>query len=306
MPPQHQQGCHPGMELAQLRMFLAVADELHFRRAAERCHIAQPALSRRIQQLESELGVILFRRTKREVELTEAGRRFLESARDGVNRIDQGASEIKLLSDVRSNLRVAAVEYANFPFLPLAMRFFQQRHPGIPILRRDLHAAKQIEAIRSGDVDVGFHGAPHEEEDLAYERVVQAKWTIALPSTHVLANLQIVESRDLAGEQLVLFPRAVNPTLHDWIIARLQNVGITPEIVHEPEQLHTALGLVAAGLGVFPSPFNFHDHGQTGLVVRELSGFNLEVWVCAVYRRNDESKLLRAFLDAALRATKES
>jgi DNA-binding transcriptional LysR family regulator len=290
------------MELAQLRMFVAVAEELHFRRAAERCHVAQPALSRRIRGLEAELGVVLFRRTKQEVELTEAGRRFLVAAREGLAAIDVGARELGRMSDALGVLRVGAAEYANFAFLPPAMRSFRDRHPGIAVVRRDLHAAQQVAALRAGELDVGFHGAPDKERDLVYEPVVRATWTVALPAGHPLAAQQTVAPADLAGQPLVLFPRAANPPLHDWIRRRLAESGAPPGVVHEPAQLHTALGLVGAGLGVFPTPFHLEGVQPAGVVLRQAAGFDLGVWVTAVHRKGDRSALLSDFLEAARRA----
>lgn len=290
------------MDLPQLRMFVAVAEERHFRRAAARCYIAQPALSRRIQRLEQELGVALFHRTKRDVELTEAGRRFLETARDALARIDAGANELRRLSDADDTLRVGGVEFANFPFLPPALRLLRQRCPRARVVRRDLDAPRQVAALLGGEIDVGFFARRLEHPDLAYEPVMPVVWRVALPEGHRLAARSVVAIQDLDGAPLVLFARAANPGLHDWIRQRFAEEGATPEIVHEPAQLHSALGLVAAGFGVFPTPFFLEDHRQSGIVVRALAGFDSGLWVRAVFRRSDESVLLGTFLDAVRQA----
>ena len=282
---------------------MAVAEELNFRRAAERCRVAQPALSRRVKRLEEELGVLLLHRTKREVRLTGAGEVFLEAAREGLGRIDAGAREVRRPSDAEGTLRVGAVDYANFRFLPWVMRAFGERRPEARVQRRDLPPAEQVEALREGKLDVGFFGARTREKDLAYLPVARTTWRIALPAGHPLADAaDAILAEALAGEPLVLFPRYANPELYDWTVGRLREAtGAEPRIVQEPTQLAGALDLVAAGLGLFPTPF-FLGQAPPKVAVRELSGFDLGVKVCAVYRKKDASVLLHDFLGAVREA----
>ena len=291
------------MELTQLRYFVAVAEELNFRRAAERCRVAQPALSRRVKRLEDELGVLLLHRTKREVRLTGAGETFLEAAREGLGRIDAGAREVRRLSDAEDTLRVGAVDYANFRFLPWVVRAFGERRPEARVLRRDLPPVEQVEALREGKLDVGFFGARTSEKDLAYLPVARAAWSVALPAGHRLATGDAVLPENLADQPLVLFPRYANPELYDWTVGRLrETTGAEPRVVQEPTQLAGALDLVAAGIGVFPTPF-FLGQAPPKVAVRELLGFDLAVEICAVYRKKDASILLRDFLSAVREAT---
>lgn len=286
------------MELTQLRYFVAVAEELNFRRAAERCRVAQPALSRRIKRLEEELGVLLLRRTKREVELTEAGRAFLEAAREGIARIDAGARELRGMSDFRDSLVVGAVEYANFGFLPRVMKLFQERHPEARLVRRDLPPAEQVEALLRGELDVAFQGVVRRRKDLAYLPVAHADWRVALPAGHPAADREEVLAEEVAVEPLILFPRYANPGLYDWVLRRVREVaGAEPRVVQEPTQLHATLNLVAEGFGVFPTPFDLPEDAGTRVAVRKVSGFDIGVWVCAVSRRRDASLLVQDFLD---------
>ena len=291
------------MELTQLRYFVAVAEELNFRRAAERCRVAQPALSRRVKRLEEELGVLLLHRTKREVRLTGAGEVFLEAAREGLGRIDAGAREVRRPSDADDTLSVGAVDYANFRFLPWVIRAFGERRPEARVLRRDLLPAEQIASLREGTLDVGFFGARSRENDLGYLPVARAAWSVALPAGHRLADGEdAVVAEDLAGEPLILFPRYANPELYDWTAGHLREVsGAEPRIVQEPTQLAGALDLVAAGLGLFPTPFSL-GHAPPKVAVRGLEGFDLGVEICAVYRKKDASVLLQDFLSAVREA----
>jgi DNA-binding transcriptional LysR family regulator len=294
------------VELTQLRYFVAVAEELNFRRAAERCRVAQPALSRRVRRLEEELGVLLLHRTKREVRLTEAGEVFLQAAREGLGRIDAGAREVRRPSDAAGILTVGAVDYANFRFLPWVMRAFGERRPEARVLRRDLPPAEQVEALREGKLDVGFFGARAREKDLAYLPVAHASWSVALPAGHRLADTpDVILAKDLAGEPLVLFPRYANPELYDWTVGRLREAGgagAEPRIVQEPTQIAGALDLVAAGLGLLPTPF-FLSQAPPKVAVRRLAGFDVGVEVCAVHRKKDASVLLQDFLGAVREAT---
>lgn len=149
-------------------------------------------------------------------------------------------------------------------------------------------------------LDVGFFGARTREKDLTYLSVARPTWSVALPAGHPLADAaDAILAEALAGEPLVLFPRYTNPELYDWTVGRLRETGearVEPRIVQEPTQLAGALDLVAAGLGLFPTPFFV---GQAPKVeVRELVGFDLGVEVCAVYRKKDASVSLQDFLDA--------
>jgi DNA-binding transcriptional LysR family regulator len=292
------------VELTQLRYFVAVAEELNFRRAAERCRVAQPALSRRVKRLEEELGVLLLLRTKREVRLTDAGETFLKAAREGLGRIDAGAREVRRPSDAEGTLSVGAVDYANFRFLPWVLRAFGELRPEARVLRRDLPPAEQVTFLREGKLDVGFFGARTREKDLAYLPVAPTAWSVALPTGHPLTDTaDAILAEALAGEPLVLFPRYANPELYDWTVGRLREAtGSEPRIVQEPTQLAGALDLVAAGLGLFPTPF-FLGQAPPKVAVRELLGFDLGVEVCAVYRKKDASVLLQDFLGAVREAT---
>lgn len=291
------------MDLTQLRLFLAVAEELNFRRAAQRCSIAQPALSRHIQRLEAELGVQLFRRTKRSVELTPMGHHFRVAVRAGVAHLDRGIAEVRRYGDVQATVRVGAVEYANFAFLTEVLRRFHAQHPTVRITRHDLPPAAQERALREGALDLAFHAVPHKQPELAYEPVLPTAWCIAVPAAHPLGIKSTVAVTDLAGEALILFPAAVNPELYRWIQQCLQQAELTPAMVHEPAQLVTALSMVAAGLGVFPTPFHLSAVAREDVMVRPLRGFDRGLWIRAVYRRTDESLLVRALLETVREVT---
>ena len=305
------------MELRQLELFVAVAEERNFHRAAERCRIAQPALSRRIQALERSVGVRLLHRTTRAVEITPAGSALLAAAREALATLGRGAATARRLDAGAERLVLAFPDYATHPFVPRLLRRFGERHPNVPVEWRELSPAEQLGAVRAREVDVGFVGVPGTAAagvadgggggggaPLAFLPMSDLRWTVALPSDHPLAVGDVAGDVPLAGyagAPLVLFPRRLSPGLYDRMVAciRAAGGGAAPRIVEEPAQLHSALALVAAGMGVMPSPFHVADQAHAGVTVRGTSGFDAGARICAVHRRDDPSPALAAFLAVA-------
>lgn len=283
------------MDLRQLRMFVAVARELNFRRAAEHVHVSQPVLSRRIRQLEDELGVQLLTRTKRRVDLTPSGRLFLEAATASLARLDQGVREVRRAEGVQDTLSVGFVEYANFPFVPTVFKRFTARRS--PRSAR-AHAGAATRAPSSGDLDVSFIGLPAvvEKEGLAFVLIHRTQWKLAMSGEHPLAEKEEVSIENLRGEKLILFLRFINPNLYDCIRRCFTSASIEPRIVQEPAQLHTAINLVAAGVGVMPSTFFLEGTLLTDVHLKPLKGFGPRAQISAAYRRKDASGALADFL----------
>ena len=284
------------MDLRQLRFFVAVAEELNFRRAAEKSHVTQPALSRRIKALEEELGVSLFERDKRHVSLTPAGRQFLRAARKGLNAVDAGVRELRHLGDEGARLTVGYVEYANFPFAPKVFRQFRDQYPNVTVTQRALNPADQMKLLKEGALDVCFSGLPLRDEALSYRAVTRSSWKLAVSPEYPFAVQASVELNQLDDHPVILFPRFTNPGLYDWIGRCFERQGAKLRVVQEPVQLHTALNLVAEGVGVMPSPF-FLESVRDGMRFLPLSGFGPGAEIAAVYRKKDRSAVLEAFLE---------
>jgi DNA-binding transcriptional LysR family regulator len=239
------------MELRHLRYFLAVAEDLHFGRAAARLHIAQPPLSRQIRNLEAELGITLFHRTRRRVQLTQAGQLFLEAAR-------------RVLADVEEAVRVAQragrgeigrlligfVGTATCDVLLRALRVFRERFPEVILCLQELTTVQQVEALHEKRLDVGFLRPPIEDESLSLMVLTREPFVVAVSAAHPLSRQPQVPLRRLAGEAFVLFPRQAAPGFYDQVIRLCQRAGFSPNIAQEASQVHALLGLVAAGLGV--------------------------------------------------------
>lgn len=285
------------MELRQLRYFVAVAEELHFRRAAARLHISQPPLSQQIAALEQELGVRLLERSRRRVELTPAGEAFLRDARATLAELDVAVSTARAIdAGQEGRLRVAFVGSALLSIVPAAVQRLRRARPGVEIELRERSTVEQLRGLATGLVDVGLVRPPIEADPALDSEVVLRERTVAaVPAGHALASLRRVPVRRLAGEPLVLFPRPQAPGFHDLLIGRLAATGRTPHVVQYAPEMTTIIGLVAAGIGVSPVPESVAHLALEGVAYRPLAGAPATQLV-AVTRAGEDSPLVRAFV----------
>lgn len=260
------------MELRHLRYFVAVAEEKHFGRAAARLRIAQPPLSRAIQGLEKELGFTLFQRNRRQVELTPAGVVFLDHARAIFESVELAVHEAQRASRGESG-RVVVAYPSTFAYsgLPELVRAFRTKFPTVEIVLRELSPQQQVEALRNGDIDVGFVRAPFEEPGLTSELVRSEPLVVALPSGHPLAARKTIPLGLLAKEPFVMFPRVRGPAYFDQLMRLCHDAGFVPRIVQEAPQLDI-VSLVAAGLGVSLLPWSIRKFRRAGIALRPIVG----------------------------------
>src|SRR5687768_4355925 len=200
------------MELRHLRYFVAVAEELHFGRAAVRLHIAQPPLSMQIKQLEGELGFRLFQRTNRKVEITQAGALFLDDVRELLAELDRSVASAKRVARGESGwLGIGFVGSATYAVLPAALQRFRKDHPDVELVLRELVTAKQAQALREGRIHVGLARPAIDEEGIDSEVILHEPLVAALPDSHRLARKAGIRVEDLAAEPFILFPRNPKP-----------------------------------------------------------------------------------------------
>lgn len=240
------------MELRQLKYFQAVAEELHFGRAARRLNISQPPLSMQIRALEDELGFELFHRTKRKVELSDAGRQFLTGVRQVLAQaelaVERASQAARGLAGV---LTVGFMGPAMGGPLPASLRRFAERYPDIELTLVEMGSVEQIAALRTGTIDLAVvRSFGHTPADLEAVPLWRDEYVLAVEAGHRLAGAGRVTPVDLADEPLILFPRQIQPELHDAIIAAFQSQGITPRIAQRTRTKQNALALAAAGLGL--------------------------------------------------------
>lgn len=243
------------MELRHLRYFLFVEEERHFGRAASRLGISQPPLSQQIRSLEQELGVRLFDRTSRRVQLTEAGRLFLPEARATLEQSER-AAEIARRAHRGEVGRLGLAFTVSGPFVPQVARAlfrFRQSHPDVELALRELSRDEQIEAVHAQEVDIGIirdFKRPVLPEGMVCRCLLTEDMVLTLRSDHPLAQRTAApEVADLAQEPLVLYGAPIGAGFIEHFFAQCAEAGFVPQIAHEARSLATLLGLVAAGFG---------------------------------------------------------
>lgn len=261
------------MELRHLRYFVAVAEELHFGRAATRLHVAQPALSQQIQRLEEELGVLLLARTKRRVALTDAGAAFLAEGRRTLTAAETAVRAARRAAGGDTGrLRLGYVDLAIWLNFPAILRAYRERFPAVDVTLTELHREPQRDALLHGELDVGFFSLKEKEEGLAGVPVAIDPLLAALPADHPRARLARVPLQTLAEEPWVLFPRSLKTNYVELVLASCSTAGFVPRVVQEASQLHTLSGLVSAGVGVALLPSSIATAPRAGVVFRPLTG----------------------------------
>jgi DNA-binding transcriptional LysR family regulator len=288
------------MELRHLRYFLAVAEELHFGRAAAKLHISQPPLSQQIRRLEKELQAPLFHRTKRHVELTNAGRVFLGDARALVAQAEQAAGNARRASRGEiGQLLLACDLWADFLNGARIIRSFARRHPDVEVELRDLTAAEQISALESGGIHVGILRPPVQSKALMSERLLSESLVVAFPRGHRFKNYERVPWRALVDEPYVLFSRRRAPAFEALVARACHDAGVTLRVKYEVEHPQTILAIVEAGLGFSLVPASLQMVGRPAIAYRRLwpAGPTLETVIA--WRRDSELPLIQAFVKVA-------
>ncbi len=290
------------MDLRHLRYFVAVAEERHFTRAAERIGIQQPPLSQQIRQLEEELGTPLFRRLARGVELTEAGELLLNEARQILQHVER--TKANVLSRARGdtgrlNLGFAGATYFQ-PRVPAVIQAFRDLYPNVLLSPEQSNTPHLVECLRNGSVDVAFVRPPvADSEGIAILPVVEEPMRIVLPIRHSLAKEPHIPLKALAGENLILFPRAIGQGLYDSIIASCQRVGFSPILGQEAPQIPSIVCLVAAGFGVSVIPKSIEQIRADGVVYLPVKGEAPVAPIGVAYRKDDRRATVRNFVTLA-------
>jgi DNA-binding transcriptional LysR family regulator len=298
------------MELRHLRYFIAVAEELHFGRAAKRLHMAQPPLSQQIRALELELGVTLLARTQRSVRLTEPGRLFLAEARRTVAQAEHAMMVARRAGRGEGGrLRVGFLSTAMYGRLPAIIRAFTAEHPHVVLELHELTTLAQGDALQAGTVDAAFLRlddaglAAHRAKGLALEAAWREPYVVAVPAGHPLAAAASIRAGDLRDAGFVLFPRSASPPVHDHITQLCRQAGFEPRIVQEAAVMPTLLAYVAAGIGVTIAPASLAGLALEGVAFRPLAEPGFDTQMAIVWRPEDGSPVLAAFV-AAVRAAR--
>lgn len=287
------------MDLRDMRYFLAVAEERNFGRAAERLHMAQPPLSRQIRALEEELDTVLFIRTPKGVELTEAGRTLLdevpnllalaEQARDRTRRAGQGLT---------GQLDVGLFGSGVLDVIPRLLARFHAQRPDVTIRLHNLTKAEQLQALRERRLSVGFNRLVPQEDGLVIEPILREPLVVAMPEGHPLAVRPSIPLAELAGQPLILYPNVPMRGLAQEVTDAFRADGLALRVEQEVEDVLTAVALVAGGFGLVITTQSATSLRLPGVAFRPLSSSRLRsVELSCLYRRGDASPVLAAFLD---------
>nr|WP_314267721.1 LysR substrate-binding domain-containing protein [uncultured Moellerella sp.] len=275
------------MELRQVRQFIAVAEELHFHRAAKRLNMSQPPLTTAIKKLEQEIGTELLNRSNKTLNLTVAGEVFLAQA---YILIKQAEHAIRITQEtangIKGHLRFSYVGSALYGKLPTVIRQFRQAHPDITIELLEATTSEQIHYLENNLVDFGILIPPFvSQDDLKSIPFDQDRLAIALPNTHELCQHQNLSVGDLANIPFILWPAAKGSGFYRNVIALCINAGFMPHIVQEAQSMHAVLSLVAAGIGVSIVPAsmsNFRNNDIFYSIIEDQQSF-FELILCVRY-----------------------
>lgn len=243
------------MELRHLRYFVAVAEERNFSRASERLHIAQPPLSRQIQQLEEMIGVALLVRGSRPLQLTEAGRFFYGHAVQLLAQSAEVVSMTRRIGQIERKFSIGFVGSTLFGFLPEVVRRFKTAHPTTEVTLHEMTTMEQVEALKEGIIDVGIGRIRHEDPNIRRILLREEALIAALPMGHPMAFLDRgLYLRELVNDTVIVFPKTPRPSFADQVLSAFHDRGLALGATLEVRELQVALGLVAAGMGVTVVP----------------------------------------------------
>lgn len=288
------------MELRHLRYFVAVAEELHFGRAATRLLIVQPSLSQQIRQLEDELGFPLLRRTKRSVELTDAGTVFLAEARKVLAQVQeaQRAARRAYRGEI-GRLVIGYISSSTYDLLPMMLSAYRERFPQVDVALQELTTQEQLRALDEETIQVGLLRLPISDPLIQVEIVRREPIVCVLPEDHPLAIRTRIPVAMLANEPFVLQSRQRGGGYYAQLMNLCLTAGFSPNVIQEVTEMHTIVSLVAAGMGVSLVPLSVNNIRSQGVAYRELEGSTTLTEMAVAWLRNSSSTIVQNFLEVA-------
>lgn len=282
------------MELRHLRYFIAVAEELHFGKAAARLNISQPPLSQQIRQLEETLGFPLLYRNKQHVELTAAGKVFLEEARTTLAHVEQARFAAQEANrGAIGRLAVGFVGSATYSAAPIMQRFLQH-FPKIHITLHQMKSENQLQALHERTLHVGIIRKRIRHPHLVSEWIGEEKFAVILPEDHPLAGKEALHLQDLADHRFIMTPRG--SSFHDTVIRICEQAGFTPNVALELPEILTIVVFVSQGMGLAIVPASFSRQQNKGVVYKALTGTDATLETYFVWRKEEQSPVLQQFL----------
>jgi DNA-binding transcriptional LysR family regulator len=287
------------MELRHLRYFLIAAEEENFHRAAERLHVAQPALSRRIRDLETELGVDLFVRHQKRVRLSPVGRAYYDDAKRLLNELEEaGKRAVRTAKGELGTLSIALNDsVVRNPVIAQSLNLFAENFQEIQLKLDPMGATSLVDSILDGKVDAAFlYSRPVENDLLDHIEIATDEYVLAFPRGHALSKLKTIRLENLRTEKFLWIPRSIAPTLHDRMISAFQAGGVTPNIVQYAASESTRLHLVSAGMGVTLVMASI-ENGIANVVTKPVEGLSIKLKLDFAWRKDRRSPILDRYID---------
>ncbi|WP_417679836.1 LysR substrate-binding domain-containing protein [Roseibium sp.] len=286
------------MELRRLKYFLAVAEELHFGRAAVRLKIAQPPLSRQISALEAEIGAQLFDRSRSQIRLTQAGTVLESHARFLIDRLDAVYRETRLVGEGGAGrLRVAFVGSASHGVLPTLIKSYRSHFPNVELALSAMNNAELHRALIQREIDVAVARPELRDEELRRELLAREKLVLAIPDNSELAGLSEIRFAELSNQTFVLYPRRPRPSYADVVLDICRKEGFEPAALELAQDYQTAISLVSVGVGISVVPESVSRTTRPGVFFREYIGHNPGTALTIHARRDNQAAQVMNFLD---------
>jgi DNA-binding transcriptional LysR family regulator len=296
---------YPGIELRLQRYAVVLAEELNFTRAAERVHVAQPAFSRSIRQLEDELGLQLFTRSSRRVELTGAGRNFVYEARKALYHAERAAHVSQRDgSGFRDELTVGYSSYIDLDLIKALREIAIPEFPSATITFEGGSPSEILSSIRRGDWQCGLVVLPIDEDRLSVIPLFRLPLAAAVPKRNALSRRPSLSAGDLMNQSVVIPAKRVNPTFHAWLLSKFADVGLKPKDFHAVSSPHEAQYLASQRAAIAIANAGAFRESPDGIVVRRLESPGLETQVAVVTKQGTRTILLSSFIDRVVRLVK--
>lgn len=295
------------MNFKQLNYFIAVAEELHFGRAAERLDMAQPPLSRQIKQIEEELGALLFNRGRSAISLTQAGERLLERGKTILAQLEDTKLEVRRLGQgAEGRLRIGFVGSATFGILPNIIRSYRANYPEVNLSLNPMNNADLYRAIISREIDVAFARPTFNDPELISKHLMEEKLILALPDIVDTGDRTVAKLERLQTHNLILYPERPRPSYADMVLKALKDAGFDAPMRIWCMDLQTALSLVAVGEGVCVVPESVSNAPRKGMKFLKIEPEIARSELSVNYRVDEQSVHVRNFVDVAQKVARKS
>jgi DNA-binding transcriptional LysR family regulator len=289
-------------ELSQLRCFLAIAEEMHFGRAADRLNMTQPPLSRQLQQLENSLGVDLVERSSRFVQLTAAGKAFLVDARHILRAAEDAQLTVRRVAKGEGGLiSLGFIPATSYSLLPKLVAFVSKELPYVQLVLREMVTFDQVEALTNGRIDAGILRLPIDRRGLGAIALSREPFVLAVPESSPLASKKTVTIKDLDRQPFVMYAPIESRYHYDLLSSAFQVAGIQPQFVQYAREIHTMLALVGAGIGIAMVPNVASNLGISNVKIQKIAlRPQLFSEMTLVWRKESENPALRIFINGVL------